>query len=204
MLYAFGFERVGVVVGDLYFVDPHPTKGQGGPEHGVRLELRVLDRGELKGTIYSATPIEVGRPIWRVDLLESVDGKPGSFDRTHHHPLFSDWNPNKRVFVRELSADPLGWLKGKLEDLPGILAEADFKPDTAGPDDAADLREAAPEIVDATRRLLDKVRAGQLGNPPRAESAEGAEGVESGENVENGGGTNQASDEPALVRAGWL
>jgi hypothetical protein len=187
VLYGFGFERVGVVVGDLYFVDPRPMKGQEGAEHGVRLELRVLDRGDLKGTIYSATPIEVGRPIWRVDLLESVDGEPGSFDRTHHHPAFSDWDPDKRVFVRELSADPLGWLKNMLADLPGILAGAGFAPDTAGPDDAADLREAAPEIVDATRRLLDRVRVGQLGNPPRDD-----------------GPAASGSDQPVLVRTGWL
>ena len=32
MLYAFGFERVGVVAGDLYFVDPRPAKGQEGAE----------------------------------------------------------------------------------------------------------------------------------------------------------------------------
>ena len=36
MLYVFGFERVGVLVGDLYFVDPRPAKGQDGAEHGVR------------------------------------------------------------------------------------------------------------------------------------------------------------------------
>jgi hypothetical protein len=190
MLYAFGFERVGVVVGDLYFMDPEPIKGQEGAEHGVRLELRVLDRGELKGTIYSATPIEVGRPIWRVDLLESVDGKPGSFDRTHHHPVFKQWNPTKRVFVRELSADPLGWLGGKLTDLDKILAGAGFAPDTAGRDDAADLRAAAPEIVDVTRRLLDKVRAGELGNPPRDAPADHE-------------ATSDAAQQ-VLVRAGWL
>ena len=122
MLQAFVFERVGVVVGDLYFLDPNPRPGQEGAEHGVRLELRAIDRGELKGTIYSATPIEVGRPIWRVDLLESVDGKPGSFNRTHHHPKFTGWNPNPRVYLKELSADPLGWLAGQLADLPGVLA----------------------------------------------------------------------------------
>jgi hypothetical protein len=59
MLYAFGFERVGVLVGDLYFVDPRPAKEQEGAEHGVRLELRILDRGALKGSIYSAQPSEV-------------------------------------------------------------------------------------------------------------------------------------------------
>ena len=84
-------------MGDLYFVDPNPGQGQEGPEHGVRVELRVLGRGELKGSIYSAQPIEVGAPVWRADLLESVAGCPGSFDRTHYHPRFTGWNPNRRV-----------------------------------------------------------------------------------------------------------
>jgi hypothetical protein len=188
MLYAFGFERVGVVLGDLYFVDPNPSKGQEGAEHGVRLELRVLERGDLNGTIYSATPIAVGLPIWRVDLLESVEGKPGSFDRTHHHPLFRDWDPTSRVFVRELSSDPLGWLAGKLADLDGVLADAGFPAGTAGADDATDLRAAAPEIVDATRRLLAKVRDGELGIAPAAEPVT-VPAAEAG---------------PLLVRAGWL
>ena len=42
MLYAFGFDEVGVVVGDLYIVDPDPLPGQAGPEQGVRVEVRVL------------------------------------------------------------------------------------------------------------------------------------------------------------------
>jgi hypothetical protein len=193
VLYAFGFERVGVVVGDLYFVDPKPRNGQEGPEHGVRLELRVLERGALKGSVYSAQPIEVGQPIWRVDLLESVEGRPGSFDRTHHHPAFSGWNPNSRVFVRELSADPVGWLAGKLADLDDLVATAGFPADVAGPDDAEDLRQAVPEIIDATRRLLDRVRAGELGNPPRDAALAGA-------------APPAAADDgaPTLIRTGWL
>ena len=182
MLYAFGFERVGVLVGDLYHLDPQPPKGQEGAERGVRIELRVLERGPLKGSIYSAQPIEVGRPIWRADLLETVAGRPGSFDRTHHHPVFRDWDPTSRVFARELSADPLGWLVEMLADLDGLLATAGFPAETAGPDDAASLRDVAPEIVDATRRLLDKVRAGELGTPPR----------------------DQAPDAEMGIRAGWL
>jgi hypothetical protein len=166
MLQAFAFERVGVVVGDLYFLDPNPNPGQEGAEHGVRLELRVFDRGELKGTIYSATPIEVGRPIWRVDLLESVDGKPGSFNRTHHHPKFTGWNPGPRVFVKELSADPLGWLGGQLADLPAVLERAGVPPETADPGDARSLRDIAPAIVGVTGMMLDKVRAGELGVAP--------------------------------------
>src|SRR5262249_1563082 len=100
---------------------------------GVRLELRVLGRGKLKGSVYSAQPIEVGTPVWRADLLESVAGRPGSFDRTHHHPAFTGWNPGPPVFVSglaanplgrllgTLSADPLGWLGGKLADLGALL-----------------------------------------------------------------------------------
>src|SRR5687768_3709445 len=65
VLYAFGFERVAVLVGDLYFVNPHPLEGQEGAERGVRLELRMLERRPLQGGIYSAQPIAVERPLWR-------------------------------------------------------------------------------------------------------------------------------------------
>ena len=196
MLYAFGFERVGVVVGDLYFVDPNPGEGQEGPEHGVRLELRVLGRGELKGTIYSAQPIDVGQPIWRADLLESVAGPPGSFDRTHHHPRFTGWNPGHRVFVRELSADPLGWLSANLVRPSDVTAGVGRSPraDTRrAPADAEDLRRAAPEIVEAARKLLGKVRSGELGNPPEGEAPAGGARPD-----------GAAAGGPALVRAGWL
>jgi len=166
MLQAFVFERVGVVVGDIYFLDPNPHPGQEGAELGVRLELRVFDRGELKGTIYSAMPIEVGRPIWRVDLLEAVDGKPGSFNRTHHHPKFNGWDPSPRQFLRELSSDPLGWVAGQLADLPAVLDRAGVEPEVADPSDAASLRDIAPAIVGVAGMMLDKIRAGELGLPP--------------------------------------
>ena len=176
MLQAFVFERVGVVVGDLYFLDPDPHPGQEGAEHGVRVELRVFDRGELKGTIYSATPIEVGRPIWRVDLLESVEGRPGSFNRTHHHAKFRGWDPGPRVFLKELSADPLGWLAGQLADLPAVLERAGVPQDVADPGDAKSLRDTAPTIVGVTGMMLDKVRSGELGVAPPA----GADSIRAG------------------------
>ncbi|HEX3621090.1 MAG TPA: hypothetical protein VHT97_02125 [Acidimicrobiales bacterium] len=165
MLYAFGFERVGVVVGDLYFVNPRPQPGQEGPERGVRVELRTLERGPLRGSIYAAQPIAVDRPIWRVDLLESVDSAPGSLDRAHHHPRFTDWDPGARLFVPELSAAPLDWLASELADLDAVLARGLAPAGTAGPGDAAALRQAVPEIVDVTRRLLARVAAGELGRP---------------------------------------
>jgi hypothetical protein len=186
VLYAFGFERVGVVLGDLYFVDPRPLEGQEGAEHGVRLELRVLAREALRGSIYSAQPISVGQPIWRVDLLESVAGPPGSFDRTHHHPAFRGWDPGPRKFVEELSAEPLVWLGRRLADLPGVLKEAGMPAAVAGDGDAAGLRAAAPEIVAAAGRLLERVRAGELGRAPGT----GTPGVPAGHG--------------ASERAGWL
>ena len=169
MLYVFGFERTGVVLSDLYFVDPNPLKGQESPERGVRLEIRLLVRGELKGSIYSAQPIEIGQPIWRVDLRESADGPPGSFDRTHHHPGMTGWEVGSRVFDRGLSADPVGWLGERLTDLEGLLKAVGLGGDPADPGDAESLRQCLPEVLAAVSRLLERVHAGELGRAPGAE-----------------------------------
>jgi hypothetical protein len=166
VLYTFGFDRICVVVADLYFVDPDPTPGQEGAERGVRVEVRELERGDLRGGGYSAQPIAVGRPIWRGDLLESVDGPPGSFDRTHHHPRFDGWEPCPRVFVKPLSADPLGWVGERLADLDALLADAGVDPAEATDADREGMRRAVPEIVAAVGRLLEGVHAGELGQAP--------------------------------------
>lgn len=173
MLYAFGFEKIGVVLSDLYFVDPNPKEGQEGPEQGVRLEVRLFDQKPLEGSIYSATPIGIEEPVWRADLLESVDN-PGSFDRAHHHPRFRGWEPVSRHFVDEMTADPIGWVGKRLEDLETLMVEARFDPSDAGPNDSADLRAAAPEIVATMRRVIDRVRAGELARPPAELTPAGA------------------------------
>jgi hypothetical protein len=165
VLYVFGFDRVGVVVSDLYFVDPNPAKGQEGPEQGVRLEVRLLTQGAPPGSIYASRPIGIDAPVWRADLLESVDN-PGSFDRTHHHPHCANWEPGQRKFVKAMTADPVGYVGARLADLDGLLADAGLRAHDVGPTDAADLRHAAPEICDVVSRLLDRVRAGELGQPP--------------------------------------
>ncbi len=166
MLYVFGFQRTGVVISDLYFVDPNPAPGQEGAEHGVRLEVRLLERGELPGSIYSAQPISIGRPIWRADLLESVAGPPGSCDRVHYHPAVTGWEPGRRVFDRELTADPAGWVGARLSDLEALLASAGAGGDPADAADAAELRRCVPEITGAVSGLLARVRAGELAAPP--------------------------------------
>ena len=173
MLYTFGFERIGVVAGDLYFVDPSPGRGQEGPEQGVRLEVRMLARGPLQGSIYSAQPIGVDQPIWRADLLESV-AHPGSLDRAHHHPRFRGWEPGRRHFVEEMTADPVAWVGKRLSDLDQLLAEAEVDRAAVGARDADELRACVPEIVEAVQRLLDGVRNGELGQPPAEATPAGA------------------------------
>jgi hypothetical protein len=170
MLYMFGFEKVGLVMSDLYFLDPFPDPGQGeGAERGVRLELRLLELGTAEGTIYASRPIAVGRPLWRGDLLETVEGPPGSFDRTHHHLAFKGWEPDKRVFDTALSADPITFIGEALSDLDKLIAQAEVNPGDIGATDAEQLRAAVPEILEVLTGLLKRVHAGELARAPEDE-----------------------------------
>jgi hypothetical protein len=174
MLQLFGFDRIGVVVGDIYFVDPRPAKGQEGPEHGVRLEVRMLKPGELTGSIYSARPINVAEPVWRADLLESTDSVPGSLDRAHHHPNMTGWEPGRRVFDRDLSSDPVGFVGSVLSDLEGLLQRAGIELDATFAADASRLREVVPDIQRSVTGMLDQVKAGRLGTAPEGDDVTSA------------------------------
>lgn len=165
MLYAFGFERLGVVASDLYFLDPNPGPGQEGPERGVRMELRFFDRIDQEGSIYASRPIVAGRPVWRVDLLESVD-HPGSLDRAHHHPKMTGWEPGSRQFVPELTDDPLGWVSDRLDHGEELVSCAGIDVEELGPHDLEQLRAARGEILDAILRLLQGISAGRLARVP--------------------------------------
>jgi hypothetical protein len=174
VLYAYGFERIGVVISDLYFVDPRPGPGQEGAERGVRLEVRMLGQGDLKGSIYSARPIEVGEPVWRADLLEAADGPPGSLNRAHHHPAFNGWEPGKRVFDRSLSAGPVEWVGEQLSDLGALLERAAVPAAGGFAADAESLRASVPEIKATVQGLLDRIKAGELANAPAGDQPESA------------------------------
>lgn len=166
MLTAFGFETLGVVVGDMYFVDPRPLAGQETPERGVRLELRLVDRATPRGSIYAGVPIAFTRPVWRVDLFGSTESQPGTLDRAHHHPRFDGWEPGPRNFVAELSADPLSWLTDQLADPAAVLARAGVDAADVTDADVRGLAAAAPEIVAAVKRMLDCVWDGELAPAP--------------------------------------
>jgi hypothetical protein len=154
MLYAFAFDAVGVAVCDLYFNDPAAGHGA---EQGVRLELRIVERGGDPESIFAAAPISLGRPVWRADLLESVDN-PGTLDRAHHHPVFDGWEPCEREFDEDLTVDPVGWVVDQ-------LARAD-RPDVSV-EDLRQLRDRLPEIRAAIARLLTDVRARGLDGAAR-------------------------------------
>jgi hypothetical protein len=198
MLHAWGFERVGVVAGDLYFLDPHPSPGQEGAERGVRVEVRLLERPPPAGSIYAAQPIVIDRPVWRADLLETVSGGPGSYDRTHHHPRVRGWEPGRRQFDPALTSDPMGWLADQLTNLPDLLAGAELDAGEVGSEDARDLAAAAPEIVRTVESLLRRVRAGELGRAP-------SDGLDArAEQVAPTPASDGEPGRPIGARTGWL
>ena len=170
MLQLFGFDRIGVAIGDIYWVDPDPAHDYGA-ERGVRVEIRMLTAADLVGSVYSARPITIGEPVWRLDLLESVDGPPGSLDRAHHHPEMYDWEPLSRVVDEDLTRDPVGWLGDKLAGLEALLTEAGIQVDAELAADAARVRGAATEIQRAVGRLVERVKAGELGTAPEGAAA---------------------------------
>jgi hypothetical protein len=98
-----------------------------------------------------------------------VDGPAGSFDRAHHHPVFRDWEPGRRVFDESLKAGPVQFVGEQLSDLEGLLDRAGFADDKEAAADAESLRGSVPEIVDTVERLLAKVRSGDLAAAPADE-----------------------------------
>ncbi len=150
----------------MYFVDPSPMTGQETPERGVRLELRLVDRADPQGSIYAGIPITFNRPVWRVDLFGSTESPPGTLDRAHHHPRFDGWEPGRRHFVPELSADPVSWLAGQLADPAAVLERSGVDVADVTEADLTGLAAVAPEIVATVKRMLDGVRDGQLAPSP--------------------------------------
>ena len=169
-LYAFGFNTIAVVISDLYLLDPEAHHGA---EQGVRLEVRLVERHLDPGALFAAAPITLSRPLWRADLLESVD-HPGTLDRVHYHAVFEGWEPCDREFAAGLTSDPVGWVAGKLSDLDGVLDQKVMTSGLVAPDDLVQVRNAVPQISDAIQELLSEVRAGLIGQPPVGQPAEAA------------------------------
>jgi hypothetical protein len=165
MMQSFSFDKVAITVEDIYFLDPVQKADNEGPERGVRVEVRLLDRFPRHGSVYAAQPFGIGTAIWRADLLESVAAGPGSADRMHVHPLMTDSEPGRRVFDAAIPADPIGWLTDQLRGLEELLAgKVEQIEDFAGDADA--LRSEAAHIGATVSRTLERVRAGELARQP--------------------------------------
>lgn len=157
---AFFFGTLAVTLEDLYFVDPDPSPGQEDPERGVRVELRLTEPQEWRGSIYASQRAVLDQALWRVDLFESIGRGPGSRDRMHHHPVMADNEPGERVFERPLTEDPFGWLETRLTDLPDVCR--DERHEVA----VRELIANVAYIVDAAHTMLDLVREGELALAP--------------------------------------
>jgi hypothetical protein len=154
-LYAFGFDTIAVVASDLYLLDPEAAHGA---EQGVRLEVRLVERDLDPDALFAAAPVTMGRPLWRADLLESVD-HPGTLDRAHHHTVFAGWDPGDREVAPDMTEDPIGWVVARLGDLASVLGQSPTSPGRVAPADLAQVRRSIPEIREAIQRLLSEVRA---------------------------------------------
>ena len=111
-------------------------------------------------------PISVDRPIWRADLFETVEGEPGSHDRTHHHPKFHGWEPGRRRFDELVGQEPVEWVGEQLADLDALVARSEVDARRSTRTTPGSCAAAVPEIVDVVRRLLERVRAGELAVAP--------------------------------------
>jgi hypothetical protein len=148
------FDTVAVTVAEVDFLDPDLRAEPGARERGVRVEIRPISSPDTGGSVYRSAAVSLQPAIVRIDLLES---RPGAADRMHWHPAMQGGEPGDRTFDPTLSADPIGWLRDRLEDLEELLggAHAEAASHRMGP---ASLPGAADEIVAAVRTGLDSSR----------------------------------------------
>ena len=165
MFAAFGFEAMGVVVGDMYFVDPMPNPRSGNPRAGSQIGTTAGRPGRAAGIDLRGRPNRFHPPGVAGGPFRSPSAHREA-GPAHHHPRFNGWEPGRRNFVPELSADPLSWLAGELADPDTVLARAGVDADEVSDADKAGLAAAGPEIVATVKRMLDGVRSGELAPAP--------------------------------------
>jgi hypothetical protein len=148
MLRAFLFTHVAVLVRHWFEIG----LADGVMEHGVRLELRLLESQAHRGTESAAQRLVIDRPVWRADLFDRLDQPAGSFSAAHYHPTFEGNEPSARVFAAEVKADPWEWAMGQLSDV-GALCEANLIPNDAVSADVDAVGRQASQIVEFAQSL---------------------------------------------------
>lgn len=139
---------------DIDFLDPKLTGEPGDRERGVRLELRLVDTASVDN-VYESPAVGLAPAVCRIDLLESG---PGAADRMHWHPVMHDGDPGERVVDKAIGADPLDWLRARLEDIDGLLRQAGVPDPEAYAADAAVLTAGADEVVARVSTGLERAR----------------------------------------------
>jgi hypothetical protein len=148
VVHAFVFERVAVVVAP-FRVDVEL------PEHGARVEVRLLDPQPRRGTRAAAQRVVIDQPVFRADLFDRVDLPPGNMACAHFHPTFEGVEPSARHWDDALVTNPTGWLEAVLSDLAAVLARSGLVDPTGSwvQADAAALRAATPEVTHAVEAV---------------------------------------------------
>ncbi len=148
MLRAFLFTHVAVLVRHWFEIG----LADGVMEHGVRLELRMLESGPHRGSESAAQRLVIDRPVWRADLFDRLDQPAGSFSAAHYHPTFEGNEPSARVFAAEVNADPWGWAMRQLSDV-GALCEANLIPTEVVRVDVDAVGRQASQIVEYAQSI---------------------------------------------------
>jgi hypothetical protein len=138
----FAFNEIAVVVRHWFEIGPEDE------EHGTRVEVRRRVPHPHRGSESAPQILELDGIVWRADLFDGLADPPGSWSRAHHHVNFDGIEPVDRSWDDDLSADPLGWTRRQLEDLPALLAARGVE--LADPEgEAEDVRRALPAIMAA-------------------------------------------------------
>ena len=148
------FDTLAVTVARIDFLDPAFASEPDTRERGVRIEIRPSASTHV-GSIYTSPAVTVEPAVCRMDLLESA---PGAADRMHWHPTMDAGDPGDRVFDPAIPADPLGWLAGRLADVPNLLTLAGLEDVDRHTESARLVAESAAEIVAAARSGLEWAR----------------------------------------------
>ena len=138
--------RTAVVVRHWFEIDLEDAS----MEHGARIELRELAAQPHRGSESAAQLITLDRPLWRADLFDRLDGRPGNFGAAHYHPEFSGNEPCPRVWDPELTAAPWSWLRDQFAHPGAARGNGRWRLEPA---DAADISGLAEVIVTLAQRL---------------------------------------------------
>ena len=145
----FVFEKVAVIVMPWWEpMDP--------PERGTRVEVRLLEDSEKRGSRFASQRIVLDRPVFRADLFDQITGPPGNLQSAHFHPMFNGYEPCKRNWDPAIKADPVEWLRGELGDLLGLLGRAGVEPSA---DERAQFTDDAKAVADALPAIVASVES---------------------------------------------